>query len=158
MNINLENVTTEEVLDQCLQGTNLTYEIVHQAIIIKSLPASKKNISVIPAEQPQKKGIKGSVTDGKGLPIPGAAIIIKGTTIGTVTDPDGNFTLQIPLDAKILSFSFVGYETQEVPVGNKTSFTVVLEEQTVGLEEVVAVGYGVQKKETLTGSFLPSNR
>jgi len=153
LNINLENVTTEEVLDQCLQGTNLTYEIVHQAIIIKSLPASKKNISVIPAEQPQKKGIKGSVTDGKGLPIPGAAIIIKGTTIGTVTDPDGNFTLQIPLDAKILSFSFVGYETQEVPVGNKTSFTVVLEEQTVGLEEVVAVGYGVQKKETLTGSI-----
>ncbi|MGV8133881.1 MAG: TonB-dependent receptor [Mangrovibacterium sp.] len=153
LNINLENVTTEEVLDQCLQGTNLTYEIVHQAIIIKSLPASKKNISAIPAEQPQKKGIKGSVTDGKGLPIPGAAIIIKGTTIGTVTNLDGNFTLQIPLDAKILSFSFVGYETQEVPVGNKTSFTVVLEEQTVGLEEVVAVGYGVQKKETLTGSI-----
>ncbi len=152
LNINLENATTEEVLDQCLQGTNLTYEIVHQAIIIKPLPVSEKNKSAIPVEQPQKKGIKGSVTDGKGMPIPGATIMIKGTTIGTVTDPDGNFTLQIPLDAKILSFSFVGYEAQEVPVGNKTTFTVVLEEQTVGLEEVVAVGYGVQKRETLTGS------
>ncbi len=100
----------------------------------------------------QGKKVTGKVTDQTGASIPGASVIVKGTTIGIITDGGGFFTLSVPADAKILSFSFVGMKTQEVTIGAKSEYNVVLIEETVGIEEVVAIGYGTQKKKDLTGS------
>ena len=91
--------------------------------------------------------------DAKGEPIIGASILEKGTTNGTVTDFDGNFVLSVAKDAT-LSISFVGYQTQEVSVSGKTSFNIILKEDTEILDEVVVVGYGQMKRSDLTGSVV----
>jgi len=101
----------------------------------------------------QQKSIKGKVLDETGTPIPGVSVSVKGTSTGTITNNDGVFNLNLPAEAKVVVFSFVGMKSQEVAVGNKTTFDIVLKDETIGLEEVVAVGYGTQKKETVVGSI-----
>lgn len=101
----------------------------------------------------QDKSITGVVTDRAGSPMPGVTVIVEGTTIGTITDGDGKFTLQIPSGSANLHVSFVGMATQIIPIGDKSSFAVSLLEETIGLEEVVAVGYGTQTKRTVTGAI-----
>jgi TonB-linked SusC/RagA family outer membrane protein len=101
----------------------------------------------------QQKAVTGKVSDPSGAPIPGVTIIVKGTTKGVITDFDGNYSFSnVPSDATLV-FSFVGMKTQEVLVSGKTVINVVLEEETIGLEEVVAVGYGTQKKSNITGAI-----
>ncbi len=100
----------------------------------------------------QQQSVSGKVLDKSGRPLPGVTVVVKGTAIGTVTDNEGNFTLSVPSNAETLQFSFVGMKTQEISIGNQTNFSVSMEEEAIGLEEVVAVGYGVQKKATLSGS------
>jgi len=97
--------------------------------------------------------ITGTVTDPGGQPIPGASVIVKGITIGTVTGNDGDFSLRIPANAKTLVVSFVGYATREIPLENKTRFAVILTESTIGMDEVVIVGYGEQKKESVVAAI-----
>lgn len=97
--------------------------------------------------------VSGRVMDEGGLPLPGVTVTIKGALQGTVTDAEGNFSLSNVGKESTLVFSFVGLKTQEILVGSKTTFEVVMEEQSIGLEEVVAVGYGVQKKESVVGSI-----
>ena len=99
----------------------------------------------------QKVSITGVVKDAAGESIIGASVIEKGTTNGTITDFDGNFTLQVENDA-VLSISFVGYQPQDVPVAGKSMINVILKEDTEVLDEVVVVGYGVQKKKLVTGA------
>ncbi|MBA4410519.1 MAG: TonB-dependent receptor [Bacteroidota bacterium] len=105
-----------------------------------------------PLTQEQKFSVKGTVKSQSGEPIPGVTIAVKGTSTGTISDGNGNYTLSVPSGASTLVFSFVGLKTQEIAVNNRTSINVVLEEETIGLEEVVAVGYGTMKKSDLTGS------
>ncbi|MCD6356908.1 MAG: TonB-dependent receptor, partial [Anaerolineaceae bacterium] len=100
-----------------------------------------------------QKTVSGNITDEGRLPLPGVSIIIKGTTTGTVSNVDGNFSISNVRSENILEFSFVGMKTQDIPVGDKTVFNVVMKEQTIGIEEVVAVGYGIQKKESVVGSI-----
>ncbi len=100
----------------------------------------------------QNKTVSGKVTDVRGEPLPGVTIAIKGATYGTITDIDGTYSLtNVPSDA-VLAFSFVGMRTQEVPVANKSRIEITMEEETIGLNEIVTVGYGTQKKVNLTGS------
>ena len=101
----------------------------------------------------QQKSVKGKVVDETGEPIPGASVLVKGTSVGTITSPEGEFVLNVPADAKTLIFSFVGMKSQEVAIASRTTFDIVLKDETIGLEEVVAVGYGTQKKETVVGSI-----
>ncbi len=108
---------------------------------ILSLSAMAQNITVV-----------GNVQDEKGEPIIGATIQLKGSSIGTVTDIEGNFTLRDVPSNGVLVFSYVGYSTQEVPVNNRKTIDVILKESFEALEEVVVVGYGTQKKINLTGS------
>ena len=100
------------------------------------------------------KGDKsGTVTDKNGVPLGGVTVMVKGTTIGILTSADGNYTLSnVPQNATLV-FSFIGMIPQEVPVANKNKIDIVLIEQTVALQEVVVVGYGAQKKETIVGSI-----
>ncbi len=102
----------------------------------------------------QTKPVKGKVLDVTGMPLPGVTVLVKGTTIGTVTSNEGTFNLNIPPDARTLSFTFVGMIAQEVAIGAKTEFNIVLRDETVGVEEVVVVGYGTQKKESIVGSIV----
>jgi len=98
--------------------------------------------------------VGGSVEDNTGSPLPGVTIVVKGTTNGTITDFDGNYSLSnVPADGTLV-FSFVGMRTTEVNVSNNTVINVTLEEETIGIEEVVAVGYATQKKVNLTGSVV----
>ncbi|MEI6142690.1 MAG: carboxypeptidase-like regulatory domain-containing protein, partial [Mariniphaga sp.] len=101
----------------------------------------------------QQKTITGTVTGDDKASIPGASIVVKGTTIGTVTDFNGKFTLVIPTTAKALIVSFVGLAPQEVPIGNGNVYNVMLTENKIKIDEVVVVGYGAQKKESVVGSI-----
>ena len=115
-------------------------------------PAFAESSSVAAAAVQQSKKVSGVVTDAMG-PVIGATIMEKGTSNGTVTDLDGNFTLDVQPGA-VLVISYIGYTTQEIPVGNQTSFAVKLSEDSDVLDEVVVVGYGVQKKKLVTGATL----
>jgi TonB-linked SusC/RagA family outer membrane protein len=105
------------------------------------------------AAHAQTREVSGVVISGEdNLPLPGVSIIVKGTTTGTVTDVDGGFRISVPSDQSVLVFSFVGFLTQEVSIGAQSRLDVRLAPDTKSLEEVIVVGYGEQKKETITGS------
>jgi TonB-linked SusC/RagA family outer membrane protein len=97
--------------------------------------------------------ISGEINDEKDNPVPGASVVLKGSVQGTTTDVNGKFSLNIPKSGSILVISFLGYKRQEVEVGNKTSFRIKLETSTDELQEVVVVGYGTQRRQTLTGAI-----
>jgi TonB-linked SusC/RagA family outer membrane protein len=98
--------------------------------------------------------VSGKVTDEADQPLPGVNILVKGTTIGIVTDVDGNYSITVPNENDILIFSYIGYTTQEIQVNGRTSINVSLVEDVQSLDEIVVVGYGEQKKSDLTGSVI----
>lgn len=100
----------------------------------------------------QQTEIRGTVKDSQGFPLPGVTIVVKGTNVGTITAGQGNYSLNVPASAQTLVFSFVGMKTQEIAIAGKTEINVTLEDETIGLDELVVVGYGAQKKANLTGS------
>ncbi|SFE98884.1 TonB-linked outer membrane protein, SusC/RagA family [Sunxiuqinia elliptica] len=133
----------EEVLESIFDGTGVNYRIIDNQIALS--PGYE--------DQTQNISVSGKVTSLNGEFLPGVAVVVKGTSQGTVTDFDGAYSLSdVPADGTLV-FSFVGMKAQEVPVNQKSQIDVVLEEETIGLEEVVAVGYGVQKKVNLTGAI-----
>jgi iron complex outermembrane receptor protein len=112
----------------------------------------KMNENGVMSAQQQRKQISGTVIGSEGQPIPGVSVVVKGTTTGITTGMSGEFTLDIPADAQTLVFSFVGMKTQEIQIVGQTVFNVTMEEEAIGLGEVVAVGYGIQKKIDITGA------
>jgi TonB-linked SusC/RagA family outer membrane protein len=145
--ISLSNKNVMETLDELFKGSDIRYEIYGRQI---ALLASKE--TSLPSGIQQPSALTGRVTDRGGAPLPGVTVLIKGTTVGTITDNNGNYSLSnIPAGATLV-FSFVGMRSQEIAVGDQTTINVTLQEETIGIEEVVAVGYGTQRKETLTGS------
>lgn len=100
----------------------------------------------------QQRTVTGTVVDDLGQPLIGVSILEKGTTNGVITDMDGNFSLKLTSENPTLVFSYIGYKTQEVPVGGKTTLNVTMSEDAEQLDEVVVVGYGVQKKSSMTAS------
>ncbi len=148
VSVNIKDRTIKEVLDQIMENTGLSYTINDKLIVIHK---EQKTQSFDFSFQ-QQKTIRGKVTNEQGEPIPGATVLIKNTNSGTITDQDGSFSLSnVPADA-VLVFSFVGMKTQEVVSAGQSQMNVRLEEETIGIDEVVAVGYGVQKKANLTGA------
>src|SRR6218665_894323 len=104
----------------------------------------------------QSKVVKGTVKDAAGLPIPGVNVLIKGSQNGVSTDLDGSYTINAA-SGDVLTYSFIGFKKQEIPVGQAAVYNVVLKEDDNSLEEVVVVGYGVKKKKDLTGSIVSVN-
>lgn len=154
---NLRNVTLEvselqlkELLPQVFDES-VEYEVVGKQIILKETPKAEKG-SLIAAATFQGVQVSGVVRDDTGAPVPGVNVIEKGTTNGTATDVDGRYSLQVAGEDAVLVFSFIGYMTQEVTVAGRSSIEVSMEPDTQTLEEVVVVGYGEQKKATVTGS------
>lgn len=147
VNIVVKNESIGNILSEIFEKTNVNYLIKDRQIILTTATNG------IGSDQGQQKSVKGKVTDQSGASLPGVSVIVKGTATGVTTDNDGNFSLRLPADAKILVFSFVGMKMQEIAIGTKTEYNIVLIDETIGLEEVVAVGYGFQKKVNLTGSI-----
>ncbi|MGI6573455.1 MAG: SusC/RagA family TonB-linked outer membrane protein [Fermentimonas sp.] len=139
----------EEVLKSVCATAGADYKLGSDRQIILTKKEKEAAVTRITLQQ---RTITGVVTDQQGIPLPGVTVVVKGTTIGTVTSLDGNFTLMIPQNAETLQFSFVGMRSQEIPIEGRDTFTVVMVEETIELEEVVAVGYGTLRKDELTSS------
>jgi len=153
VNLNVSDKSIEVILDQLFEGQGIAYNVLENNLIVIT-PKSDTFTSI--ASQQQKR-VSGKVTDSAGATLPGVSVVLKGTTIGVITDNNGNFSISnIPGDA-ILQFSFVGMKSQEIAIGNKTSINVTMAEETVGLEEVVAIGYGTMKKSDLTGTVVSAD-
>ncbi|BBE16338.1 TonB-dependent receptor [Aquipluma nitroreducens] len=153
VDVNVTNQTVDVVLDQLFNGTRNFYEIRNRQISILEKGSTENSYLKIGTESSQQpKSISGKVTDSSGGSLPGVSVVVKGTTTGVITDMDGKYTLSNIPENSILQFSFVGMKTQEVMVSGKTTINMTLIEETIGIEEVVAIGYGTQKKVSLTGS------
>ena len=150
--IKIEEGTIEETLDQLFKNSRISYQIVNKTIVLTPEDIVSENNPVVIALQLQQGiRISGVVTEG-GEPLPGVNVVVKGTTIGVTTDIDGSYNITIPDKNSILAFSYIGFTTKEFTVGDKTVINVLMESDTQSLEEVVVIGYGIQKKSTLTGS------
>jgi TonB-linked SusC/RagA family outer membrane protein len=149
ISIKVDNQTINAVLDKILGSADLQYKIVDRYIIITD--ENSPNSTVLGIVQDAKK-VTGKVTDTSGGPLPGVSVVLKGTTNGTISDSNGNYSLSNVSAQAAIQFSFIGMKTQEIVVGGKTTINITLEEETVGIEEVVAVGYGTQKKMSVTGA------
>ena len=148
--VKVKNEAVAQVLDKSLSGTGINYELEGTHIILTT-----EAIKDLHAQQ-QAKTVTGTVTDVSGEPIIGANIRIKGTTTGTITDIDGNFSIEAEPQS-VIEVSYIGYLTQETVINNQKSIRFLLKEDTKTLDEVVVIGYGVQKKADLTGSVANIN-
>ena len=136
-------------ISSCLLATAFS-ALVSPAFAADAQVNGKDNVSV--HETLQSKTVTGVVVDAAGVPVIGANVIVKGTTVGTITDFDGNYSLEVPENA-VLQISYIGYLTEEVTVGNKSSINVTLKEDSQALDELVVVGYGTMRKSDVTGSI-----
>ncbi|MCR8668008.1 TonB-dependent receptor [Aestuariibaculum sp. M13] len=155
ISIHAKKQSIASILDQVFAETETAYNIVDRQIFLLKRVESEPSIITTEAtdvNQPQELTLKGSVIDTNGQPLPGANIIEKGTTNGTQSDFDGNFTLDVSNRNAILIISYVGFKPKEVNVSGQTMLKITLEEETAALEEVVLIGYGVQKKALVTGA------
>ena len=147
VDIKLNNKKVDEVLDEVFKGTNIRYTITDRQIILKPESATNDFYSVQAGSS-----VSGTVTDENGNPIPGATIILKGTTNGTITDMDGRFTLEVSGNNPVLVISFVGMRSQEVTYNGQGQLTITLQADVIGLDEVVAIGYGKNSRKNLSSA------
>ena len=145
--VELKKASLEETLDICLNGTDLSYDIVHKSVILKKQEKS----DVIKSSQ-QEKSVKGKVTDSEGKPLPGVTITVIGTTRGVITDIDGTYSIEANPTDKLV-YTFIGMESQIIDIGNKKKIDVVLNEKTEELEDVTVVAFGKQKKASVVASI-----
>ncbi len=144
VNIRVENETIKSILDNLLKGTDISYVVSDRQIILSSKDMILKMTD-------QQKTVSGKVTDTRNQPLPGVTVVVKGTTQGTVTNAEGEYSLSnIPANAT-LQFSFVGMKTQEFAVGMQTTINVVMTEESLGLEEVVVAALGIKREEKSLG-------
>ncbi|TCS86732.1 TonB-linked SusC/RagA family outer membrane protein [Anseongella ginsenosidimutans] len=143
INLELKNKKIGDILDRALKGTHLTYRISgRQIAVIEDIPENRELI---------QQEVSGTVQDTSGMPLPGVSVQVKGTTTGTMTDIEGRFTLPAgPED--VLVISLMGFLSKEVPVGGQDELTINLQEDVARLEQVVVVGYGTQKRSSITGA------
>ncbi len=148
--LNKENAKVTEILDDALDGKKLEYKIVDRYIIVRKEGQNFDETKLLLAQQ---KSVTGKVSDEEGLPLPGVTVLVKGTTQGTVTGGDGSYLLSDVPDDAVLIFSFVGMLPQEIPVGTQKQINVVMAMDAIGIDEVVAIGYGTMKKSNITGAL-----
>lgn len=140
--IQANNETVAEVLNQMFAGTDIIYAMQGNNILLMQKDA---------VVQQSGKVVTGTIVDPSGMPVIGANVMVKGTTNGTITDMDGKFSLEVE-EGATLQISYIGYANQEIKVGNKKTLSIALKEDAEALDELVVVGYGTQKKGSLTGA------
>lgn len=148
ISVSLKNVTVKQLLDKVSEQANIVYEMKERQIVLKEKKVSEQSVSQ------KKRLLQGLVKDEQGNPIIGASIQLKNTGTGVITDLDGLFQIQVTDKNSVIVISYIGYVTQEISVGDRSSITVQLKEDTKSLEEVVVTAFGAtQKKETMVGSI-----
>ncbi|PIF00907.1 MAG: SusC/RagA family TonB-linked outer membrane protein [Maribacter sp.] len=154
----VKNKRITDILDYLFIDTNISYEIDGKQIILtrNSIGPIKKTktepVPILP-ELVEQNLVQGRVTDNDGQPLPGANIVEKGTTNGTQTDFDGNFSLEVTDGNATLIVSYIGFATKELRINGQTNVTIALQESTAGLDEVVLIGYGTARKGDITSSI-----
>jgi len=148
VDVHVKSETLNVILDNIFTGTNLTYSINDRQVSVAKSGSSETSVPI----QQQSKTITGTVIDNYNEPLIGVNILVKGTSSGVVTDINGHFNLEITGQEPILIVSYIGYKTQEIRVGNQQNINITLMPDELGLEEVVVVGYGTQKKVNMTGA------
>ena len=149
---NKELVT--KILERIFGNTRTTHNVVDKQIFLKEREAKANTFKQEVQNSPVKlqQLVSGVITDSDGIPLAGANVVEKGTTNGVTADFDGNFSIEVANESATLVISYIGYSTKEVPLNGQASVNIVLEESAAGLDEVVVVGYGVQKKSDITGA------
>ncbi|PTN02623.1 TonB-linked SusC/RagA family outer membrane protein [Mangrovibacterium marinum] len=151
VDLEVTNKSIESVLEELFESSDVNYTIKERQIVLYNKQNQPKPNKKPEAFQQAIKSVNGTVTDASGGPLPGVTVAVKGTTNGTITDFDGKYSLgNLPANATLV-FSFVGMKPQEVLV-SRGVINVTMEEETIGLDEVVAIGYGTVKKRDITGS------
>jgi len=146
VSLSVKNMPFNEVLEKCFSNQPVTYAIDHNTVVIKAKPM------VVPVSAVPPIQIKGTVTDDKGAPLPGASVIIKGRSKGVITNNNGEFSIDTQ-SGDVLVVSFIGFQTQEIKIGSQTNIEIRMSALNSGLNEVLVIGYGTQKKATLTGAI-----
>ncbi|MEL7588727.1 MAG: TonB-dependent receptor [Prolixibacteraceae bacterium] len=147
VDIAASNESIEQILGKLFKGQDVEFTVMDRQIVIQPAPDISQGVVR------QQKSVSGMVTDSSGEPLPGVTVIIKGSSVGSITDVGGRYSLaNVPSDATLV-FSFVGMKTQEVPVAGNSAINITMEEDAIGIEEVVAVGYGTLKKRDVIGSI-----
>ena len=162
----LVNIRTEEkligdVLDELFTGTKVNYAVLDRKILLTTDPIENEILKKTSGDNFQQQAITGTVTDNTtGEALPGVNVLVKGTTIGILTDANGQFSLTVPDPKAILVFSFIGYTSLEAPLAGQKVLNVKLSQNVEALDEVVVIGYGTVKKRDLTGavSSMPAER
>ena len=142
LSIDVEQATLSDVLTRLLKNKGLEYKVYDKYILIREQGQDMSDPNV----QEKKIKISGHVTDKDGAPLPGVTVLIKGTTIGTITNGDGKFTFDVPDKKGTILFSFVGMKPQEFPLASQNYFKVVMEDEAIGLNEVVVTALGIEKE------------
>ena len=147
--------SVKSILDNMFLDTAISFEVLDKQIVLKTALSDKSSIEekAVIVEEPQTHVVSGIVTDGDGEPLPGASILEKGTTNGTESDFDGNFSLNVTDANATLVVSFIGYLSQEISVAGQEKITIALVEDAANLDEVVVVGYGTVKRKDVTGAI-----
>lgn len=138
-----------EVMDKLLEDTSISYEIKDRQIVLKP---KEKSVNSVASVQQKDKTVSGLLTDADGNPVIGATVVIKGTTNGVTTDIDGRYTLKGVKNGDIIQYSFIGFNTEEREFKGEPNINIRMMEASVGLEDVVVIGYGQQKKESVVSS------
>lgn len=147
VDVEVNNARIEEVLNVLFNGSDVTYKVDGRQIVLSKMEGSSD------LGNQQQRSVAGQVIDTSGLPLPGVSVVVKGTTVGVVTNSDGEYSFNVPSSGTTLVFSFIGMKTQEIEVGNQSVVNVTMTENVIGLDEVVAIGYGTRRKSDLTGSI-----
>src|SRR5665648_17998 len=154
ISLKVENQTIDAILSKILGSANFNYQIVDRYIIITDENGNSLNSS---SNSQQIHNVSGKVTDASGNTLPGVSVVIKGTTTGTITGPDGDYSISNIPENATLQFSFVGMRLQEVTVGTETTINISMAEESIGIDEVVAVGYGTTSRKNLTTAISKVN-
>ena len=147
VNVRVYNEEVTTVLNKIFQGTSIGYQILNNNLVVLKQSSNGERIEV------REVRISGRVTGENGEPLAGVSVAVKGTNIGTTTDASGNFSLSAPDAGATLVFSYVGYQSREVAIGNQTTINISLAPSKNSLDEVVVIGYGTAQKRDLTGSI-----
>lgn len=148
VSVNVKNRRIGKVLNTLFDKTDVEYVVKDRIIVL-----TKKGMGDVLSNAAQQKNIKGTIIDESGEPMPGVTVVIKGTNNGTVTDVDGKYIISNISEDAVLQFSFVGMQNQEIPVKGESEINVTMITSTIGLEEIVAIGYGTVRKRDITGSM-----
>ena len=150
--VNVQNADVLAVLDQLFTSTNIGYKVIDKDVILVERDVAINRSTQLIAVPQQGIIITGTVFDDTGEPLPGVTVMIKGTMIGTTTNVNGSYSINVSGNDAILVFSYIGFNTQEIVVGNRQIINVLITEDVTQLQEIVVIGYGVQRKALVTGA------